>query len=318
MKKFILFIISLSVIILSLIYSSKGISIPHFGDKIFLYIRLPRTFLAFFIGAGLTLCGAIYQMIFRNPLATPYTLGIAQGASFGAVLGILLSLNNFFFIFSGVVWFSFLGALFTLLLIFFIVYLKKSFSPYVLLLSGVAVSFFFSALILFLEYLSDFTRGFQIIRWLMGSLGTVGYKDVLLIFIFLFPISIFLYFLSDHIFIMTLGDELASNRGLNVKRIRMAIFVITSLLIGSFVAVCGPIGFVGLIVPHIVRIIFGNNLRKNFFTLILFGGTFLLLCDIFARNIIFPAEIPIGVVTSLLGGPFFLWVLFSFKGANKL
>ncbi len=310
MKKISLYAVSFFVIFISLTFSYKGIYIPHLCDRIFLYIRLPRTILAFTVGGALTLCGSIYQMIFRNPLATPYTLGVAQGASFGAVMGILL-FSSSFFIFSGIVIFSFSGALFTVLLIFFIVYLKRNYSHYVLLLSGVAVSFFFSALILFLEYLSDFTKGFEIIRWLMGSLSTVGYKDVILISSFLIPISVLLYFLSEHVFLMTIGDELAFNRGVNVKKVRMVIFFITSLLIGSIVAVCGPIGFVGLIVPHIVRLIFGNNLRKNFFVLIFFGGTFLLICDIFARNLIYPAEIPIGVITSLIGGPFFLWVLFT-------
>ncbi len=316
-KRLHLFFFFLLSIILSL-YLSHGRFSFNVESEIFLYIRIPRTILAFLVGAGLTLVGAVYQVIFRNPLATPFTLGIAQGASFGAVVGIIFFNDVFLSIFSGITILSFCGAILTLLFIYFIVHLKRSFSPFVILLCGVAVSFFFSSLVLFLEYVSDFTQGFQILRWLMGSLSTIGYKDVLALSMISFPVFFFLYLFRHHIFILSLGDELATNRGIDVKKLRMMVFFITSLLIGIMVSVCGPIGFVGLIIPHLVNLLTDGNFKDNFLWYLLGGGSFLMLCDSFARTIIYPAEIPIGVITSLLGGPFFIWVLFNYKGKKSL
>jgi iron complex transport system permease protein len=178
-----------------------------------------------------------------------------------------------------------------------------------LLLAGVAVNFFFSSLNLFIQYLSDFTHTFRIIRWLMGGLEVAGFRSVYQMTPFV-VVGVALILISwRELDLLTTGEEMAASRGVSVAGIQRRLFFATSLLVGGVVAVCGPIGFVGIMVPHICRLMVGPGHRALIPATVLFGGIFLTVCDTFARTVIAPAEIPVGVITALLGGPFFLALL---------
>jgi iron complex transport system permease protein len=180
-----------------------------------------------------------------------------------------------------------------------------------MLLAGVAVSFFFSSLILFLQYLSDFTQSFRILRWLMGGLEILGFDTVLNLLPLVLGGSAVLTLLRRELNLLTTGEDLALSRGVDVRRVKLVLFLVTSLMVGGVVAVCGPIGFVGMMAPHICRLLVGWDHAHLFPTTLLFGGTFLTFCDTLARTLIAPAEIPVGIITALLGGPFFIWLLLS-------
>ncbi len=283
------------------------------GHTIFWRMRVPRVLLAYVAGASLSLCGMCFQGMFRNALATPYTLGVSSGASLGVTihiyLGGMLALPGL----SGSSSAAFIGAVATIILVYSLTSLRGDVTPAVLLLAGVAVSFFFSSLILFFQYLSDFTELHQQMRWLMGGLETVGYREVKQLTMFCGIGTLLILWQSDALNLLALGDEFAISRGVNVARVRKLLFFAVSLMVGGVVAFCGPIGFVGMVCPHICRLLVGENHRRLAPASILFGGSFLVLCDTFGRCLIAPVEIPTGIITALLGGPFFLWLLFAKK-----
>ncbi len=277
--------------------------------KIFWELRVPRVLVAFLAGAGLSISGMCFQAMFRNPLATPFTLGVSSGASLGAALFVRLGLSFTFWQLSGISVFAFLGALGAVLLVYTLTKMRGSFSTAGMLLAGVAVSFTCSSFILLVQFVSDYSHSFRIVRWLMGGVTVAGYNGLLGLMPFLAIGTMILFFLSDDLNLLTIGDEFALSRGSNTRRVRALLFFGVSLMVGGVVAVCGPIGFVGMIAPHICRLMIGPNHRFLFPASFLFGGTFLTICDTIARKIVAPAEIPAGVLTALLGGPFFLWLL---------
>jgi len=273
-------------------------------------IRLPRVAMAFLAGAALATSGMAFQAMFRNPLATPFTLGVSSGASLGAAVSIHLGLAFSLFGFSSVAWFAFAGALGTVVLVYGLTRARRGFSTATMLLAGVAVSFFFSSLILFLQYLSDFTRTFRMLRWVMGGMdNVVGFDDVLGVLPFVVAGILILVYLTHELNLITTGEDLAAARGVDVDRTKMLLFFAASLMVGAVVAVCGPIGFVGLMAPHICRLLIGADHRYLTPATLLFGGAFLVLCDTLARTVLAPTELPVGIITALLGGPFFLWLL---------
>lgn len=280
-------------------------------SDIFWKIRLPRVLTAFLAGVALALSGMVFQAMFRNPLATPFTLGVSSGAAFGAAFyvkfGALVALLGT----AGQSLSSFLGALFSILLVYGLTQVKRGFSTGTMLLAGVAVNFFFSSFILFLQYLSDFTHSFQIIRWLMGGFEIVGFGPVLAILPFVIVGVGITFSLTNELNLFLLGEDIALSRGVSVQKIKTLLFFATSLMVGGVVAICGPIGFVGMMAPHICRLLVGSDHRYLTPATFLFGGAFLVFCDTLARTLIAPAEIPVGVITALLGGPFFLWLLLS-------
>jgi iron complex transport system permease protein len=277
--------------------------------EIFWRIRIPRVLAAWLAGAGLAAAGMAFQALFRNSLATPFTLGVASGAALGAALsirfGIALSVAG---ISSTPLW-AFAGASVSILLVYGITRARRGMNTATMLLAGVAVSFFFSSLNLFTQYISDFTHTFRIIRWLMGGVQVAGYRSILEMLPLVLGGLIITLWLTRELDILTTGEEMAAGRGVDVVRTRNLLFFGASLMVGGVVAVCGPIGFVGLMVPHICRLLVGPGHRYLAPASILAGGSFLTLCDTFARTIIAPAEIPVGVITALLGGPFFLALL---------
>jgi len=286
-----------------------GLSGSGIEREIFWDIRLPRVLSAWLAGAGLAAAGMAFQALFRNTLATPFTLGVASGAALGAALsirfGLVLSVAG---ISSTPLW-AFAGALFSIFLVYGLTKIVRGMDTATMLLAGVAVSFFFSSLNLFTQYISDFTHTFRIIRWLMGGIQAAGYRSVLEMLPFVLGGVIVTLCLTRELDIITTGEEMAAGRGVNVEATRNLLFFGASLMVGGVVAVCGPIGFVGLMIPHICRLLVGPGHRILAPASILAGGSFLAVCDTFARTIIAPAEIPVGVITALLGGPFFLALL---------
>lgn len=276
---------------------------------VFWTIRVPRMLLAFLAGAGLSLAGMTFQAMFRNPLVEPYTLGVSGGAAFGATVAIRAGWTVSVLGVSTVSLASFIGALASLVLVYSLAMTRKSFSSGLLLLAGVAMSFFFWSLILFTQYMSNFTESFRILRWMMGGVETVGYASVLEVLPFVVSGSAILLAYSRELNLLAAGEDLASSRGVAVGPVRSLLFAASTLMVGGVVAICGPIGFVGMIAPHICRTLIGTEHRFLAPATLLFGGMFLVVCDTLARLVIAPAELPVGVVTALLGGPFFIMLL---------
>ncbi len=278
-------------------------------STIFWKVRLPRVSIAFFAGASLALSGMVFQAVFRNTLATPFTLGVASGASLGAASYIWFGFAFQIFGIAGQSIFAFSGALLSIGLVYGITRMKRNMSTTTMLLTGVAISFFFSSTILFMQYLSDFTSSVRILRWLMGGLEIVGFDTVLKIIPFTMLGSVVIYYFSRELNLMVAGQEFSISRGVNTNATVKILFLITSMLVGSIVATCGPIGFIGMMAPHICRLILGTDHRYLIPASLLFGGMFLVICDTLARTLIAPVEIPVGIITAFLGGPFFLWLL---------
>jgi iron complex transport system permease protein len=281
-------------------------------------IRIPRTLTGFLVGSALALSGMTFQAMFRNPLATPFTLGTASGASLGAAIYIRLGLTFSLFGIAGISFAAFAGSLLAVGLVYGLTRIKSGFSTATLLLAGVAVSFFFSSLILFIHYMSGFANSFRIIRWMMGSVDLTGYDGLLDMLPFVAIGIAALLFSANELNLLMTGDDIAASRGVNVNRTKKILFIAASLMIGGVVAFCGPIGFIGMMAPHICRLMIGSEHRTLIPATILFGGTFLVLCDTLARTLIAPVEMPVGVITALLGGPFFIALLLNKKGGLDL
>jgi iron complex transport system permease protein len=277
-------------------------------------IRLPRVLLALAAGGALAVAGVGFQTLFRNPLAEPYTLGVATGAALGAVVALRFADPATLAGFSVVAVASFAGALGATALVVGMAWRRRGVETGgvetgTLLLAGVAVSLSASAIILFLQYLSDATQTFRMVRWMMGGLSVVGYRDVLWVTPWVVAGAAVLLALRWDLNQLLTGEELAAGRGVDVSRLRLVVLGVTSLMVGALVAVTGPIGFVGLMVPHLLRRLVGHDHLLLAPAALLGGGAFLALCDLAARTVMAPAQIPVGVLTALLGGPFFLWLL---------
>jgi iron complex transport system permease protein len=288
-----------------------GSTLPPMESEIFWKIRVPRVCTAFLAGSGLALSGMAFQALFRNALAEPFTLGVASGASFGAALYVRFGIPFVVLGVSGTSMSAFLGAALAISLVYGLSKARKGLSAASMLLAGVAVSYSFSSAILFTQYVSSPTHSLQILRWVMGGLEVVGFRTVLDMLPFVLIGSAVIVYLTHELNLLSTGEDLATSRGVDVKRVKRLLFLATSLMVGGIVSFCGPIGFVGLMAPHMCRLVIGSDHRYLAPASILFGGIFLTLCDMAARVVIAPAEIPVGVVTALLGGPFFLWLLLA-------
>ncbi len=275
-------------------------------------LRIPRVLMAFLAGVGLATSGMVFQAMFRNPLATPFTLGVSSGAALGTTLAIQFGWVFPLLGLSTVSLSAFAGAILSMVLVYAMTARnRKGSSAATMLLVGVAVCFFFSSLILFLQYTSDFTRSFLVLRWTIGGLeGIVQFRDVWGALPFVVSGCLIVWYLLLELNLLTIGEEFAYGRGVNVAQTKLLLFLGVSLMVGAVVAVCGPIGFVGLIVPHICRLLVGQDHRRLYPATLFFGGAFLVICDTAARTLA-PMELPVGIITSLLGGPFFLWLLLA-------
>lgn len=276
---------------------------------IFWQIRIPRVLLSFMAGAGLSLGGVVFQALFRNPLATPFTLGVASGASLGVTVAIISGLHYTIIGVPATSLAALAGAGLSVTLVYGVARAAGNLAPTTMLLAGVAISFFFSSLILLLQYLSDAGSAYRILHWLMGDVSRANMDTLLQLAPFIISGMLIALPLHRELNLLSVTDDIAASRGVRVERCRLLLFMAVSLMIAGIVTICGPIGFVGIMAPHICRLVIGSNHRYLMPAALLFGGTFLALCDTIARNISASAEIPVGIVTALLGGPFFLWLL---------
>jgi iron complex transport system permease protein len=287
------------------------------GDElsktIFLRIRLPRVLMATVTGGVLAISGASLQALFRNPLASPFTLGVSGGASLGALIAIRLGLTQGVFGFPSTSIFAFLFSIFTIFFVYSVSKVRGVVATGRLLLAGVVANFLYSALILFIQFFSDFTQSLQTMRWIMGSLDVVGLDSVWRTIIFATPGCVILLSITKDMNLFALGDDVASSLGVNTDRMEKTIYFATSLAASSVISVTGPIGFVGLIIPHVLRMIIGVDNRILLPCSLLLGASFLTAADTVSRTILSPIEIPVGIVTASIGGVFFLWLLFRTK-----
>jgi iron complex transport system permease protein len=278
-------------------------------SQIFWTLRLPRVLTAFFAGSALAMSGLVFQTLFRNPLATESTLGATSGASFGAAVFSRIAPTLPVMATGGTFLFAFTGAMLSMTMVYGVVRFKRQASMTVMLLAGVAVSFFFSSLILLVQSTADFYNSYKLLRWLMGGLASSSYRDVLMLTPGVIIITATIFYYRRELDLWLAGEDIAVSRGVETRRLRTILFILTSLVVGVVVSVCGPIGFVGLVAPHIARRLSGEAHRWLLGSSALLGGTFLILADTIARSITAPAELPVGAITALLGGPFFLWIL---------
>jgi len=276
---------------------------PQYYTSIVIDVRLPRVVLAMLVGMGLAVSGCAMQGLFRNPMASPYVCGISSGGAFGAALAVNIGLSYYFVPF---------GAFFFAALTVFVVYMIARVNGKVpittLLLSGIAISSFFSALVSLMLYVSN-ERLERIVFWMMGGLWSAGWDKVAITLPFIvISVPVFTYLARD-LNALLMGEESAADLGIEVEATKRFILALTALTVGACVAVSGVIGFVGLIIPHVTRLFVGPDHKVLIPASALVGGIFLIVTDLFARMVIRPSELPVGIITSLFGVPFFLSLL---------
>jgi len=280
-----------------------------FRDPVFFRIRLPRVTMALLTGASLAVAGAALQALFRNPLADPYTLGVSGGGALGASIAIALGwtarVGGVPLLFAG----SFAGALLSVVLVRAMARAGMFVMQGALLLSGVVVNLVCSAAVLTIQYVVDPNSALQILRWILGSLDVIGFGTIWRMAVLLLPAWVAILAMSRQLHLLAIDQDTAATLGVNVRRSETAVHLLCSLMVGVTVAVGGAIGFVGLIVPHAVRLMFGEDLRIVLPGSLLLGGAFLVLADALARTVLPSGELPVGAITGLLGGPVFLWLL---------
>jgi len=272
-------------------------------------IRLPRVLMAALVGAALALGGLVFQALLRNPLAEPYILGISGGSAIGAILGILMGLSRF----PGVGLLAFLGSLSTLAMILLMASGKGMLKKDSLLLSGVMINAFCGAVIMFLVSITQDARLHHIIFWLMGSLSLADLHQVGILAALLIPCFALLFWLSHTMNLLLMGKEMAQSMGVNIVAATVYLLSITSFIVSVTVSHCGLLGFVGLVMPHLLRMLLGSDHRILVPACILGGGTYMILCDLLARSLPGQGEIPVGVITALFGAPLFIFLLLKSK-----
>jgi iron complex transport system permease protein len=278
--------------------------------QIFFIARLPRVLAGALVGSTLAAAGVILQALLRNPLATPFTLGVSAGAALGAMLAIALNLDLGMLGVTSVPIASLIGSFVGTAVVYFLATrVRGGLSTNVILLAGVTMNSFFSAIITFVQYLVDFADWYRTARWLLGNLDVSSFRPILATTPLLLLAFGLFAMLPRALNLLTLGDDVASARGVDVGRIQRIAFVSSSLATGAAVSLAGPIGFIGIVVPHLVRLMVGSDHRIVLPAATLFGASFLVLCDLIARTAMAPIELPVGIVTAMIGGPFFLWLL---------
>lgn len=285
--------------------------IPDSAMTIIINVRLPRVILASLVGAALSLSGVAMQGLLKNPLADGSTLGITSGGALGAVISIALGFKLPFFPNGGLVLMSILFSFLSLLLILTLTYkIDYNLSNQTIILTGVIFSMLTGSITSLIVSLSGNNLK-QVVFWTMGSFSGRGWSYVALMLPLFLIAAIPLLFLSRELDAFSLGEEQAEYIGVNTKRVKLIILILVSILVGVSVAVSGTIGFVGLVIPHMTRFITGPNHKKLLLVSVLFGAGFLMATDLLSRTVLSPAELPIGVVTSLIGGLLFIYIFYS-------
>jgi len=271
--------------------------------KVFFEIRVPRVLLAFLVGGILALGGLIFQTVFRNPMSTPFTLGVASGATLFTAIAIVLGFSTLSPLF------AFAGAMMTVIILFIVASRFNVYDPSSLLLVGIALSFFYAASLMVMFYISSLQESYEIMRFTMGSLDIVGYENIIILALtsIFFLVVVFTY--HYELKLLLTSYEFAYLKGIDVKKINYILLFAVSVAVGVAVSFTGPIGFVGLIIPHILKTIYRQSADKLILPIFFYGGVFLVLSDLIARNLGLASDIPIGVLTSFLGAPFFIYLL---------
>jgi len=277
------------------------------GRFVLLQIRIPRALLALLIGMALSLAGAVFQALLRNPLADPHLLGVSAGGALGVVVGsgfILVGTLSF-----SIPVLSFLGSLVAVVVVYRLSLRKGALSLYTLLLVGVMLNSFFVSTIIFLQSVVRSDELMTVLFWLLGNLNFSNYPQLLMIAVIVFAAGGALLSQAKKINVLSLGEATAHSLGVPVEGMKRTVFFLAALLTGTAVSVSGMIGFVGLVVPHLARMIFGSDFRRLLPASALLGGIVLIISDTLARTLIQPQELPVGVITSFLGVPFFIYFL---------
>ena len=283
----------------------KDVQIADYYTVTLWQLRIPRIVMSVLAGAALAICGGVFQSIFRNPVCDPYILGISSGASLGAAIAFILGWDALLF---GITLPALVTALITLFMILGIARLKGKHNTNTLLLIGIALNFFISAMITLMIVMNQ-KEMHKIYFWTMGSLTHVSWFEIAwLVPIMIICISILFYY-SKYLNIMQVGEETAQTLGINTQRTSYIVLITSSVLISVVVAFCGSIGFIGLIMPHVARLLVGSNNRRLFTYSLFFGAFFLLIADTLARTIAQPAELPVGSITALAGAPYFIYLV---------
>lgn len=276
-------------------------------------IRLPRVILSLLVGSGLALAGAVFQGVIRNPMADPYVIGISSGAGTAVTLTIILNIDWEFLGISSIPLMAFIGAIITVYIVYRLSYSKRGLPTITFLLAGVAMGFLLNAVMSFLMVLGTNSLH-KVVYWLMGSLATASWQEIITILPYYFIALIIIIFHINDLNTLLLGEENAYNLGLDIERVKLRLIFTAALITAAVVSVSGIIGFIGLVVPHIARILIGPDHRKMIPVAALLGGLFLLISDNLARTLLAPMEIPVGIITALAGGPYFIYLLRKTKG----
>ncbi len=285
---------------------------PNWEDGIEMIVwsvRLPRVLLAGLVGAALALAGATYQGLFRNPLADPYLIGVAQGAALGAVIGFMLPVSAAGAGIGIVPLLAFVGALLSVTIVYMLARVGKMVPVSTLILAGVALGALMGAIVSYLAIRSDMLRG--IMFWLSGSFSMIEWSEVQIVFPIVVIGSVVIMLFSRPLNIMQLDEEQAQQLGISVEKMKLILLAAATMITAAAVSFVGIIGFVGIITPHAVRLIWGPDYRFLLPLSLISGAIFLILADVLARTLIAPSEIPIGIITALCGAPFFLYLLRS-------
>ncbi|MBU4345828.1 MAG: iron ABC transporter permease [Candidatus Omnitrophica bacterium] len=275
-------------------------------NKYILYLRLSRILMAILAGMGLSVSGIALQAILKNPLAEPYLLGTSSGAGLGAVLAIIIGTYKIYLPFA-----AFLGAILAVILVYNLAKQGNKIPVQSLILSGVIVSIAFSGIIVFVISLSSNEALHGVIWWLWGSMQVYDLKLLLIVGFIVIPCVLVIYVLAQDLNAISIGEEDAIHLGINTETIKKILFFVTCLITASLVSICGIIGFVGLIIPHIMRFVVGPNHKILIPATCILAATFMIICDLFSRTLFSPLEIPIGVITAVVGAPIFIILLKS-------
>ncbi|MBN1786446.1 MAG: iron chelate uptake ABC transporter family permease subunit [Candidatus Methanofastidiosa archaeon] len=297
---------------LPLIGDGIGVSWKESSEIIFFNIRLPRVILGILIGSALAIAGTTYQAIFKNPMADPYIIGVSSGAALGANLAILFGLSFTYFGLSPITFLAFLGSISVTFLVYNISKIGKRVHIETLLLSGIAIGAFLSAITSFTMYIAG-DKLHQMVYWMMGGLWTSSWDDVRAVVVFIIIGILIIFAYSRELNLLLMGDETAQSLGIDVNKVKKILLGASSLITAFSVSVSGLIGFVGLVIPHIMRLIVGPDHRILLPSSALFGAIFLVLADTAARSLLSPTEMPVGIITALFGGPFFTYLLLKRK-----
>jgi len=300
--------IDLIKVVKSLTQTLTGTTPLSSQEELILFsVRLPRIMFAGIVGASLSIGGVVFQAMLRNPLADPYVLGISGGSALGAIAGIIIGASSFYL---GIPLLAFCGALVTVIMVFVVAGgTRGPLFDNSLLLSGVVINSFFSAAILFFLSIVNSLELHSITFWLMGDLSRASFQEISLAAICFFVCFLLIYIQARKLNLIVQGEETALHLGVNVERTKQLLLIATSLITAVAVSMAGIIGFIGIIVPHMMRLVFGSDHRLLLPTAALFGASFLVVADTLARLLLAPSELPVGVITALCGAPYFIFLL---------